>query len=47
VRSGGPRGTGIGLALVKHIARAHGGDVTVRPATPTGTIFRVAIPVDG
>lgn len=47
VRSGGPRGTGIGLALVKHIARAHGGDVTAHAASPTGTIFRVAIPVDG
>ena len=45
VRSGGPRGTGIGLSLVQHIARAHGGDVTVHPATPSGTVFRVAIPV--
>ena len=45
VRSGGPRGTGIGLSLVKHIARAHGGDVTVHAATPTGTVFRVTIPV--
>jgi len=47
VRSGGPRGTGIGLSLVKHIARAHGGDVTVHAVAPTGTLFRVAIPVEG
>lgn len=45
VRSGGPRGTGIGLSLVQQIARAHGGDVTVRAAAPTGTVFRVTIPV--
>lgn len=45
VRSGGPRGTGIGLSLVQQIARAHGGDVTVHPVTPTGTVFRVTIPV--
>jgi two-component system phosphate regulon sensor histidine kinase PhoR len=47
VRSGGPRGTGIGLSLVKHIARAHGGDVTVLAASPRGTVFRVTIPVGG
>ncbi len=46
VRSGGPRGTGIGLSLVQQIARAHGGDVTVHPVAPTGTVFRVAIPVE-
>ncbi len=46
VRSGGPRGTGIGLSLVQQIARAHGGDVTVHPVAPTGTAFRVAIAVE-
>lgn len=39
------RGSGIGLALVKHIAQAHGGGVSVRPATPRGTVFTVTIPV--
>ncbi len=42
----GARGSGIGLALVKHIARAHGGDVAVVPRPGGGTIFRVRIPVD-
>jgi two-component system phosphate regulon sensor histidine kinase PhoR len=45
-RSSGARGSGIGLALVKHIARAHGGDVTVHPAPRRGSVFRVTLPVD-
>lgn len=44
VRSGGPRGTGIGLSLVREIARAHGGDVSVQRAEPQGSVFRVVIP---
>ena len=39
------RGSGIGLALVKHIARAHGGEASVRDAAPHGTIFAVTIPI--
>jgi two-component system phosphate regulon sensor histidine kinase PhoR len=38
------RGSGIGLSLVKHIAQAHGGEVSVRAASPRGTIFAVTIP---
>ena len=45
VRSGGPRGTGIGLSLVKHIARAHGGEVSVRAPDGGGAVFAVTIPV--
>ncbi len=45
-RSSGARGSGIGLALVKHIARAHGGDVAALPTPGGGTTFRVRIPVD-
>ncbi len=39
------RGSGIGLALVRHIARAHHGDVSVESAPGTGSIFRIWLPV--
>ena len=40
------RGSGIGLALVQHIARAHGGDATVISTPPDGATFRIWLPVD-
>jgi two-component system phosphate regulon sensor histidine kinase PhoR len=39
------RGSGIGLALVRHIARAHGGDVTVASTTGQGSTFELWLPV--
>lgn len=36
-------GTGLGLALVKRFAEAHGGSVEVVNIKPTGAVFRVAL----
>ncbi len=41
------RGSGIGLSLVKHIAEAHGGRVTVDSTPGEGATFTVQIPVRG
>jgi two-component system phosphate regulon sensor histidine kinase PhoR len=41
------RGTGIGLALVKQIADAHGGDVAVEPAPGAGSVFTIWLPAAG
>jgi len=38
------RGSGIGLALVKHIAEAHRGSISVQPAQPCGSTFVLSIP---
>jgi signal transduction histidine kinase len=40
----GVPGTGLGLALVAHIARGHGGSADVEPAPGGGSIFSVRIP---
>ena len=39
----GTGGTGLGLALVRAVVRAHGGEVTLQSA-PGRTVFRVALP---
>jgi signal transduction histidine kinase len=38
---------GLGLALVRQIARTHGGDVECRAADGGGTVFMVSLPIIG
>lgn len=40
------KGSGLGLSLVRHIARAHGGDVLVESAVDKGSKFTIALPLD-
>jgi two-component system OmpR family sensor kinase len=40
-------GVGLGLALARRIARAHGGDVTLSSAPGRGTTARLEIPIEG
>src|SRR5206468_1306272 len=42
--NGPPRGTGLGLALVSAVARAHGGDVQVRSTPGQGSEFELLLP---
>ena len=39
-------GAGLGLTLVEHITRAHGGDVAVRSTPGEGSTFSIRIPVE-
>lgn len=38
-------GSGLGLAIVRQVAEAHGGTVTVGPASGGGTVFTLRLPV--
>jgi len=40
-------GTGLGLTLVAHIAKAHGGRVEVKSALGEGSTFSICLPVEG
>jgi signal transduction histidine kinase len=39
-------GCGLGLSIVEHLVRAHGGNVTVKSAAGAGSTFRVWLPVE-
>jgi signal transduction histidine kinase len=39
------KGSGLGLSLVRHIARAHGGDVMVESVPEQGSKFTIALPL--
>ena len=41
----GRRGSGVGLALVRHVAEAHGGRVIVESAPGEGSRFTIRIPI--
>jgi len=40
-----PQGMGLGLAICRMIIERHGGQLSVSPARPRGSIFRVVLPV--
>jgi signal transduction histidine kinase len=42
----GTKGTGIGLAMVKHIVEAHGGEVQVESVVGQGSTFTILLPVE-
>jgi signal transduction histidine kinase len=42
----GRRGSGVGLALVRHVAQAHGGRVTVESRSGHGSRFTLVLPVE-
>ena len=45
--SGEVRGAGLGLGIVQHFARAHGGEIQALPRRGGGTIMRLTLPLSG
>ncbi|MBR7673711.1 HAMP domain-containing histidine kinase, partial [Streptomyces daliensis] len=44
-RTGSDKGVGLGLSIVRSVARAHGGTVTAEPREEGGLLMRVSLPV--
>ncbi|MFC4500174.1 MULTISPECIES: sensor histidine kinase [Streptomyces] len=44
-RTGSDKGVGLGLSIVRSVARAHGGHITAQPREGGGLMMRVALPV--
>lgn len=44
-RTGSDKGVGLGLSIVRSVARAHGGTVSAEPRADGGLVVRVALPV--
>jgi len=44
--AGRSSGTGLGLAMVDHIVRAHGGEIDVAVNTYGGSIFTIRLPLE-
>jgi signal transduction histidine kinase len=40
------KGSGLGLCLVRHIAHAHGGDISVESTPGKGSKFSLVLPVE-
>jgi signal transduction histidine kinase len=43
----GVEGTGLGLPIARQIVELHGGTIEVRDNQPSGSLFRITLPVNG
>ncbi|MFB7504609.1 sensor histidine kinase, partial [Streptomyces broussonetiae] len=44
-RTGSDKGVGLGLSIVRSVARAHGGHIVARPREGGGLVMRVTLPL--